>query len=245
MSMKHVPCFRASELLEAIPMQDTHIHTRFSDGRNSYQEYIDRAYDLGLETIAFTEHADDTSPWFPEYVETLRRAHDEHAGKLRVCVSAEVKAAEHDGTPNMSLARMAHVDYLVGVIHRYPMGGDKWHEFDELSAEQALDLDYEISKGLASHPDVDVLGHPGGVYAHYYGSYDESRMRNIVDVANQNGTVIEINSHERYQRHFKMILDRCFELDALITLGSDAHGAEELGDVITATREWVEARPSR
>lgn len=244
MSVTNVPCFRASELLAAIPMQDTHMHTRFSDGRNNYQDYIDRAYELGLETIAFTEHADDTSAWFPEYIDTLRRARDEHAGRLRVCVSAEVKAAEQDGTPNMSSARMAHVDYLVGVIHRYPKGGDAWHAFDDLRADEALELDYRISRGLASHPDVDVLGHPGGVYAHYYGTYDESYMRHIVEVANENGTVIEVNSHPRYQRHFKMILDSCLDVDALITLGSDAHGVEELGHVVTATREWVQARQS-
>lgn len=230
------PFFPARVLLSQIPKVDAHVHTCLTDGYGSLEEYVERARDLGLQAIAFTEHADDTSSWlegFGKGKAELQRLAD----PVRVYLGAEVKLARPDGTINLSEEGIGVVDFVVGVLHRYPDGAGGYLSFENLDPEEAMDLDYCLSLALLANPLVDVFGHPGGVYSTYFGRYDASRMKALVTVAASYGRVVEINSNPRYQHVFSQILERCLELDCLVSIGSDAHRVDELGHVVDALRE--------
>lgn len=239
--MKQIPCFRASELLRQVPRQDCHVHSTFSDGKASWLAMVEQAEKISLEQITFTDHVNQTSTWVPDYVQTLRQAQSEGRCGENVFLSAEVKAADVSGTPDIAGEYLELLDFLVGVIHRYPKAGGGFHVFKEMTAEQAQEIDYAVSRKLIMHPQVDVIGHLGGTYSHYFGEYAPGLLEDLVDLAVACEKVVEINSNLRYRHQFDRILRRCIAADALITLGSDAHSIEELGGCVAAVQERLAA----
>ncbi len=226
------PFFRASALAsDRIPRVDAHVHTNLTDGRSTFEAYARRARELKLEAIAFTEHTDDRSSWYPEYL-AIRDRIREIAAPTKVYFGAEVKVAHTDGTLALGAERISHLDFVIGVLHRYPDGKGDYLSFDELPPNDALELDYALTKALLGNPAVDVWGHPAGVYAKYYGEYRESWLEELVHLAEKNGKVVEINTNSRYRRVFQPILDECIRRDCLVSIGSDAHEASELGQAI-------------
>lgn len=225
------PFFKASTLqTNNIPQIDSHMHTNWTDGRSTFEEYVLRAKELKLESIAFTEHADDKSPWFSEFIFIKDRIR-ELASPVKVYFGAEVKAAHTDGTLSMGEERIHQLDFIMGVLHRYPNGNGGYHSFKDLTPEYAQELDFELSRALLSNPLVDVWGHPGGVYVHYFGAYRESMMRELIALAVRNGKIVEINTNMRYRSVLPVIYDECIARDCLISVGSDAHEVSELGGV--------------
>ncbi len=125
------------------------------------------------------------------------------------------------------------VDFIVGVLHRYPNGNGGYFSFKELQRAEAMEIDYRLSLALIANPGVDVFGHPAGVFSTYFGEYDRDKLRHLITMAVSQGKVIELNSKPRYRQVFPIILERCLELDCLVSIGSDAHRPDELGHVIT------------
>ena len=231
------PFFRARELLRGqIPRVDAHIHTALTDGRGSLEDYVLQARELGLHAIAFTEHADDTSTWFEEYVASKDRL-QKLAGPVRVYFAAEVKLIRADGALALNPRKIQMLDFVVGVIHRYPDETGNFRPFDTLSPEEAMDMDYRFSLALLSNPLMDVLGHLGGLYSFKFGTYDEAKLKALIVAAASRGRVVEINTNPRYRDAFKPILDTCLDLDCMVSIGSDAHDPSELGHAVRFLRD--------
>src|SRR5919205_321118 len=111
------PFFRISELLSGeVPMIDAHVHTELTDGKGTIEDYIQKAKELKLTTIAFTEHADNTSTYYKEYIEK-KNYYKELAYPLEVYFGAEVKLASPSGAINISDERAGMADFVVGVLH--------------------------------------------------------------------------------------------------------------------------------
>lgn len=63
-------CFKTGDKMMPV---DYHIHTNYSDGRDSVEKYILEAKKKGLTEIAITDHIWRTSEWVDDYVnENLR-----------------------------------------------------------------------------------------------------------------------------------------------------------------------------
>lgn len=240
--MKPIPCFPASDLLRQIPRQDCHIHSTFSDGKATWRAMAEQAEIISLQHITFTEHVNLTSTWVPDYVETIRRAQEDSSFGCRIFLSAEVKAADVFGTPDIHQGYLAQFDYLVGVIHRYPKNGGGLHAFKDLTPEQAQEIDFTVSRNLILHPEVDVIGHLGGVYAHYFGEYAPGMLEELIDLAVGCNKVVELNTNDRYRHQFDRILSHCLATNAWITLGSDAHTTQELGGCIDRVKQRLLAQ---
>jgi len=239
------PFFRARKLLtDQIPTIDAHIHTSLTDGYSSLEDYVLKARELGLSAIAFTEHAGNTSTWFEEYAGSKERL-QQLAGPVRVYLGAEVKLTHPDGKLNLDGQRIAKMDFVVGVLHRYPDAAAGYLSFKNLDPKEAMDIDYRLSLALVANPMVDVFGHPAGVYSFYFGKYHTGRLHDLIAFAASNGRVIEINSNPRYRHVFPIILETCLELDCTISIGSDAHTVDELGHVVSFLRESIKTSSRR
>jgi putative hydrolase len=233
------PFFKISELLDGnIPMIDAHVHTELTDGKGTIEDYIAKAKQLNLKAIAFTEHADNTSAYYDDYI-AKKDHYKALAYPLNVYFGAEVKASSTSGAINISDERAAMADFVVGVLHSYPDGKGGYLKFRDLDASWAMDWDYQLSKALLTNSNVDVFGHPCGVYANYFGPYDPERLRELVTLAAENNKVVELNSAERYRHVFPVIFQRCVELDCLVSIGSDAHTTDKLGHVVSFLREYI------
>lgn len=233
------PFFKVSEMLKGnIPMIDAHVHTELTDGKGTIEDYIHKAKKLGLTSMSFTEHADDNSTYYEDYI-AKKEYYREIALPIIVYFGIEVKVAHTDGKINMCTAKAQMADFVVGVLHRYPDGNGGYHSFKELDPAWAMNWDYELSKELIKNPDVDVFGHPAGVYSSIFGKYDTERLRELVTLAAENNKVVELNSAERYRHAFPIIFQRCVELDCLVSIGSDAHTTDRLGHVVNHLRKYL------
>ncbi|MCY7350560.1 MAG: PHP domain-containing protein [Cytophagaceae bacterium] len=244
MSTLKGPFFPARQLLETgVPMIDAHgLHTAMTDGQGTLEAYVLQGKKLGLEAVAFTEHASDqTSYDFELYAQSKARL-QELAHPMRVYVAAEVKLAHTDGTLDISPERAALVDFIVGVLHSYPDGNHGYLKNKSLDRDIALKLDYTLSKALIQNPRVDVWGHPVGVFSNFYGPYDADKLRELVVLAARQGRIIELNSAYRYRHVFSSIVETCLEINCLISIGSDAHQPSELGHVVGHLRDYLKNR---
>lgn len=237
------PFFPARQLLDHVPRIDAHgLHTVLTDGQGTFGEYIRRAKDLGLEAVAFTEHASDATSYDFEAYANSKAQLQELAYPVRVYLAAEVKLAHTDGTLDLGPERRALVDFVVGVLHSYPDGQGGYIFPKKLDRQTALETDYRLANALIHNPSVDVWGHPAGVFAHFFGPYDEEKLRELIAEAAQAGRVIEINSAPRYREVFPVIVETCLDLNCLVSIGSDAHHPDQLGHVVGQLETYLSNR---
>lgn len=230
--LNRIKIVRAETLRESIPAIDLHVHTLLSDGQNTIKEYIKRAQRLGLKQIAFSDHMRKESTWFNAFLKEFEQARGE-SGNLEIFKSAEAKLTPNDDL-DIGKEVLNKIDFVIGVIHSYPKRGG-YFKFDELNKEKALNIDIEASVRLIECKDVDVVGHLGGVYHKYFGPYPSSKYKELIKIIKEKNKILEINP--RYISDMKKFLDICFDINPHITIGSDAHSINELGNARVAIQE--------
>ena len=63
----------SKKITKQVPRIDYHIHTNWTDGRDSINSMYEQACKLGMESILFSEHARAESiKWFPDFVADVR-----------------------------------------------------------------------------------------------------------------------------------------------------------------------------
>ncbi|MDQ6859631.1 MAG: PHP domain-containing protein [Verrucomicrobiota bacterium] len=212
--------------LDDLPAIDFQMHTRWSDGASTVAEMISAARVQQLEAIAITEHVNPSSAWYPHFVEqvkTDRAAVDD----LAVYYGAEVAAADYHGGLKADPASLER-ELLLGVVHRLPKrDGTGFWDFNELTRDDAIDLEIWALVGLAGNPDVDVLGHPGATTSTKYGQFPVEWLEPVYAAAREHGTAIELNS--KYAWDLDATVALLNRIDPLVSFGSDAHDAAAVG----------------
>ncbi len=96
-------------------MDDYHIHTKVTDGKDAPERIIKTAKLLNVKTIAFTEHIskNPTYDWFAfkEEISNL-----DHAG-IKVLVGVEAKVLNEAGDLNVNDEVMRSADIVLGACH--------------------------------------------------------------------------------------------------------------------------------
>lgn len=226
----------AHDLLTQVPRTDFHIHTNYSDGKNTISEYLCQARTIGIRQLAFSDHIRNESTWFPAFSEEIihQRAQDRCMGLFRAVEAKITGSGKLDAPPEV----IRRADAVIGVVHRYPRG-EGYYEFKDLAPEAALRLDVESTNKLIDCNDVDIIGHLGGVYHKYFRGYPKDITLSLIRAIKEKKKILEINP--RYISNLKEFLDICIDINPRISLGSDAHSITELGNarraVLDALRE--------
>jgi histidinol-phosphatase (PHP family) len=230
---------------------DYHLHTaRCGHAAGNMEDYTSRAADLGLAEIGFSDHfpmlhIEDTTlamslKELPDYVgdvKGLRQAFPRLGVKLGIEVDFLPETAHSIGP---MLDRFSF-DYVMGSVHYV----DGWG-FDDpryIDGYQGRDIFalwsryFELLTQAAESGLFDILAHPdlikkfgfrpaGDVSGLFEGCLNRVAAAGIaveVNTAGLRKPVAEIYPSE----HF---LKACRERDIAVTLGSDAHRPEEVGD---------------
>ena len=211
---------------------DVHIHTNWSDGRNTIAEMVEGAAAFGHDYLAVTDHA--TGPGMVGGVGVP----DE---KLREQI-AEVE----------SVAADADIDVFTGVEANIAADGsvsvadDLLAELDVVVASPHAALDGDGTDRLvaaAEHPDVNVIGHPTGRYLNRREGLDVDIERLAAATAD-NDTALEINANPARLDLGGGAVKQAIEAGATIAINTDAHSPGDLEllryGVHTARRGWAE-----
>ena len=216
---------------------DLHMHTVWSDGRDSVEAMVTTCHDLGYEYLAITDH----SP---------------NAGTSRTLTTDGVKqqayeiAAMRERFPSMVIFHGCEVDILPDgkldfpdrVLEQFDLVLASLHE----SAGHDADRLEKRYVSAMKHPLVSLITHPTNRMLPHRRGYALDYER-LFAIAVETGTFMEIDGAPSHLDMDGALARRALAAGVTVTIDSDSHRAEMLGrqmelGVTTARRGWVEPK---
>ncbi len=219
---------RHRRLVEVSDLRGTfHVHTTFSDGRNTVHEMLSAAHERGFEYVGISDHSPAAFYAGGLSLEKLRlqqkeiAANERSVAPMRVFRGTEADILP-DGTIDYDAATLEKFDFVIASIHsRFQMTKDEMTE----RMLRALD-----------NPCVTFLGHLTGRKLLSRDGYTIDYER-IFEKAAARGVMIEINGNPNRLdidwRHVRRALD----LGVGFSINPDAHSVHEYAALISGT--WV------
>jgi len=224
-------------------MFDYHIHSNFSaDCDTPMEKTIERAINLGLQEICFTEHIDYDYPdqdWIFEfdlkqYSEKLKDVQQKYAGQIGIKKGVEIGIQPHLLKKYEDLLEAETFDFIICSMHA--TAGMDLHSgnfFKGKTVEEAYQIYYqELYDCLKVYKEYSVLGHLDLVkrYAKEKSQHDfHDIILEIFNIIIPEGKGIEWNtSGYRYGLDSGMPSPDILKIykengGEIITLGSDSH----------------------
>lgn len=207
---------------------DFHMHTTQTDGKSTVEEMITQAKKLKLDSIAFTEHANSSTDWFHDFkahIDELRINEE-----LDIVIGIEAKSLDFQGSIDVNQNIVDNAEVIIGSVHRYPDGKGGLIELDkilELGAKKAAEIEFNLANGLLQNGQIDILGHPFGVYSKFFDTFPERFMEQLFNLSLKRGIAIEINTcYNINQDNFFSLLRK---INPYVSIGSNAHKESEIG----------------
>jgi DNA polymerase (family 10) len=216
---------------------DLHMHTTWSDGRDTLEMMVYASKSLGYEYVAITDHSErawssrklsaSDVPQQREEIEAVRR----HLQGIDVLHGIEVDIMK-DGSLDFPDEVLEGFDIVLASLHDH--GGQSGEELTSRYL-QAI-----------RHPLVNIITHPANRSPAVSPGYDLDFDRMFAAAA-ETGTALEIDGAPGHLDMDGAIARRATEAGVTVTIDSDCHRAEALSrqmrfGVGTARRGWVEPR---
>lgn len=243
-------------------LYDYHMHSdNSSDGKNSIFEMCVAAIALGLEEIAVTDHFEPSSgnekyPYYNagEYFFEVLKAKSAFDKDLKIKYAVELGQPHLYPEYSEKLIESNPYDYVLASAHK--MGDNK--DFGEITYN-AQNISYFCNRyldeleSLVNWNKYDCVGHLDLIkrYASIYNTKailmeHKERLKEILSKIIQNGKGIEVNTSGLRQFAKECLPD--FDIVSfyrqlggeIITVGSDAHTAEDVGKGIREGLEMIE-----
>jgi DNA polymerase (family 10) len=226
---------RLPHLIELSDLKgDLHMHTDYSDGRNSLKEIAAAAAKYGLKYIAITEHSDRLKvargldpPRLRQQAEEIDKINTEMKA-ITILKGIEVEILE-DGSLDLADAVLAKLDLVVGTVHSY---------FGLSSAKQT-----ERILRAMDHRYFSMLAHPTGRLINEREPYQVDMTR-IIRKAGERGCFLELNCNPRRLDLYDIHCQIAKEEGVLVSINSDTHSVDDFDylalGVGQARRGWLE-----
>jgi DNA polymerase (family 10) len=229
---------RLPQLLSPLHMRgDLHAHTRWSDGRDTVEQMVAAAKQLGYEYFAITDHSERSAA-----SRTLARRDVEGQ-------AAEIEAAR-EAVPGIEVLHGVEVDILPDgaldfedeLLARFDIVLASLHDDAGQDGPRLLDRYLRAIE----HPLVNVITHPANRTPGGYEGYDLDYDR-LFEAAAATGTALEVDGSPGHLDLDGALARRAIATGVTLVVDSDAHRADFLGrqlqfGVGTARRGWVEPR---
>jgi histidinol-phosphatase (PHP family) len=234
---------------------DCHVHCNYSDDSVAQaDDEVKYAHEIGLKGITFTDHYDLDYP-NPKYHfafnvverrQELAELSDRYQDKISVYNGIEIGIQPHVVKQSLEIVQHGHFDFVICSTHAvdgFSLCSQSGF-FEGKTKEQAYRRYLEeIYAAITNFTDYDIVGHIG--YVRRYGPYAQRSMpykqyQDILDMILKKvielGKGIEINTSGFFYKLGTPIpeldlLKRYKQLGGeIITIGSDAHKVEHIGD---------------
>lgn len=216
------------KLVEVSHLRGTfHVHTTFSDGRNTVAQMLTAAHERGWDYVGISDHSPTAYYAGGLSEEKLKQQHAEIARQEKTVAPMRVfRGTEADilqnGTMDYGDKILSTLDFVVASVHSgFTMQKDEMTE----RILHAMD-----------DPNVTFLGHLTGRRLLSREGYSVDYDR-IFEKAGQRGVMIEINGNpQRLDLDWRYI-QRALDRGVVFSINPDAHSISEYNAVITGT--WV------
>lgn len=222
---------------------DYHIHTAMSDGKGELAEYVKIARDRGFAEIGVSDHFHPEEPEYSMSYETLAE-YVKSVQLLKGRTDFSVKLGiEMDFIPRLKrkiakVVKMYPFDYVIGALHFI----NDWDFYEPLEYKKwdivkLYETYFDLVQQCAKSGFFDIIGHIDAIKM--FGYKPKADMTNVflntVEVLKDSEVCVEVNTsglrmpcREIYPS--KAFLKICFDNEIPITLGSDAHKPQDLGN---------------
>lgn len=216
---------------------DLHMHSTYSDGRDTLESMVKECAGLGYSYIAITDHSETAAASRTVTVEQLARQRDEIArlrerySSMTILHGLEVEILP-DGRLDFEDAVLAGLDIVLASLH-------------DGAGQDARTLTRRCIQAMR-HPLVNVITHPAnrlvGRHEGYALDFDA-----VFEAAVETGTALEIDGAPAHLDMDGAHARRAVAAGVVVTIDSDCHRARLLDrqmriGVGTARRGWVEPR---
>lgn len=209
---------------------DLHTHTTWSDGSGTIAAMAERARQLGYSYYGVSDHSYSLRIANGLDAERLRQQAGEIAATdagIRILRSCEVEV-HSDGQLDLDDATLAALDYAIASVHSGQRG------------DRAVVTARTIR--AITNPYVDIIAHPTGRMVLRREPMDLD-LDAVIAAAAQTNTALEINGDSHRLDFDATIARQAAAAGVIITVNSDAHGPDGLGNmlfgVMTARRAWL------
>lgn len=223
---------------------DYHIHTKYSDGKNIYQEYIDRAIEIGAKEIGFSDHITLHEVDWRTAPEDYQKLKDELSSicnnknsDLKIKFGIEVDYFPNKEQEIAELIELFPVDYVIGSVHFI----NNWNFDSDKSLYGKIDNDllyqqyFELIQLAAKSKLFDIIGHFDLIkkFQCYPTTNQDQLIQDTLAVIKKNNLAIELNTSglDKPCKEFypsDKILRLACQFNIPLTLGSDAHKTKDL-----------------
>ena len=216
---------------------DLHMHTSWSDGRDTVDAMAEMGHRLGYEYIAITDHSPHAGTSRTLTVDAVKQQSDEiAAARERFPSMAIFHGCEVDILPDGKL------DFSDRVLGQFDLVLASLHD----SAGQDADRLEKRYVSAMKHPLVTLITHPTNRMLPHRRGYKLDYDR-LFAMAVETGTFMEIDGAPSHLDMDGALARRAIAAGVTVTIDSDCHRAEMLGrqmelGVTTARRGWVEPR---
>jgi DNA polymerase (family 10) len=216
---------------------DLHLHTHWSDGRDSIEAMVQAAVALGYRYVAVTDHsARAAAARTLSSADVPRQADEIAALRERYPQIAILHGCEVDILPD------GRLDFADPVLERFDIVLASLHDGAGHSPHQLM------RRYLAAvhHPLVSVITHPTNRVVPHRAGYDLDYDQ-LFEAAAATGTLIEVDGAPAHLDLDSALARRAVARGATLVTDSDSHRAEWLSRqmelaILTARRGWVEPR---
>ena len=216
---------------------DLHMHSTWSDGRDSIEAMVTQCRALGYEYMAITDHSPTSAASRNLSIDGVKRQADEiDALRERHPDIAILHGCEVDILPD------GRLDFPDRVLERFDIVLASLHE------RAGHDRDQLMTRYVTAmqHPLVTLITHPTNRLVPYRAGYDLDYDR-LFGVAVETRTIVEVDGAPSHLDLDGALARRAVAAGAELAIDSDCHRAElldvqmQLG-IMTARRGWVEPR---
>ena len=213
---------------------DLHVHSKWSDGAHTISELVEAAQKRGLSYIALTDHSQGLAIARGLTVERLMeqgreiKAFNQEKKGFRVLHGTEMDI-QGDGTLDFPDKVLKKLDIVIASIHSG-------------FAQPKEKITARIVAAMRN-PWVSIIAHPTGRVIGEREAY-EVDMEEVLRVARETGTALEINSYPLRLDLNDKYVRRAKELGVAIVINSDTHYSNQFDTlsygISVAQRGWLE-----
>jgi DNA polymerase (family 10) len=216
---------------------DLHMHTTWSDGRDSVEAMVQQCRALGYSYMAITDHSPHSAASRNLTADGARKQADEIAAlRERYPDIAILHGCEVD------ILQEGRLDFPDRTLERFYIVLASLHESAGNSSGQLMKR-YESAM---KHPLVALITHPTNRLVPYRAGYDLDYDR-LFEIAVETDTALEVDGSPAHLDLDGALARRAIAAGATVMINSDCHRAEMLDrqmrlGIATARRGWVEPR---
>ncbi len=239
---------------------DYHMHSTYSiDGHNTIMELCKSAVNRGIREIAITDHfepciSDVNCSYYDQkgYWADITKAKQAFKGKLKIKLGVEMGQPHLFPKVSNDILADFPYDFVLASAHKLPKGMDvSAVDYTRISEEEVCAMYLRQLKDLVSRSDFDCIGHLDLIKRYSAAVYKKNitlacqyeLLKEVLKLTISQGKGIEINTSGLRQTPKETmpgldVLRLYRELGGeILTMGSDAHFAEDVGKGVAEAAE--------